>query len=195
MKKFIIKNKSLVFVFMLLLLIGIGGSFAYYYSEVVIPNEFKAKTYNVTIEEVFNNTWGTKEVSFVNNESTNASVVLRFNYNEKWRKTENGVTNSLSNTIGGVSVVDKTWTSAFTNDFVKIGDWYYYKKVLNALERVQVLSSISKNTTLIASSGEPYDDYDYELDFNFEAIQASGEAISDIWGKTVTIEGSNVTWQ
>lgn len=192
-----IKKKPLFFLLLLLALGIVGTTFAYYYTEIAIPNQFRAMTYNVTIEEEFNNTWGTKKVSFVNNEETNTPVVLRINYNELWRKEVNGVKLSLDNNVNGVNVVTKNWTTAFTNDFVDGGDgWYYYKKTLNAEESVQVLNSISLNESLISTSPyyNDYKTYTYELDFNFEAIQANSSAISEIWGKNATITGGDVTW-
>ena len=192
-----IKKKPLIFLLVLCLLGIVGTTIAYYYTEIAIPNQFKAMTYNVTIEEEFNDTWGTKKVSFVNNEETNAPVVLRINYNELWRKEVNGVKLSLDNNVNGVNVVTKNWTTAFTNDFVDGGDgWYYYKKTLNAEESVQVLNSISLNESLISTSPyyNDYKTYTYELDFNFEAIQANSSAISEIWGKNATITGGDVTW-
>lgn len=192
-----IKKKPLIFLLALCLLGIVGTTFAYYYTEIAIPNQFKAMTYNVTIEEEFNDTWGTKKVSFVNNEETNTPVVLRINYNEEWRKEISGVKVSLDNNVNGENVVTKNWTTAFTNDFIDGGDgWYYYKKTLNAEESVQVLDSISLKESLISTSPyyNDYKSYTYELDFNFEAIQANRSAISEIWGKNATITGENVTW-
>ena len=192
-----INKKPLIFILIVLILTIVGGTYAYYYSEVILPNEFKTMTYNVTIEEEFNNTWGTKKVRFVNNEETNTPVVLRINYNEKWRKEVDGVLLSLDNNVNGEHVVQKNWTSAFTNDFIDGGDgWYYYKKVLNAEESVQVLESITLKEDLISTSPyyNDYKNYTYELDFNFEAIQASSSAISNIWNKDVTINGVDITW-
>ena len=193
-----IKKKPLIFLLALLVLGIVGTTFAYYYSEIAIPNQFKAMTYNVTIEEEFNDTWGTKKVSFVNKEETNTPVVLRINYNESWRKEVNGVKLSLDNNVNGENVVTKNWTTAFTNDFIDGGDgWYYYKKILNAKESVQVLDSIALKEDLISTSlyYNEYKSYTYELDFNFEAIQARSNAISEIWEKNVTISGDNVTWE
>ena len=192
-----IKKKPLFFLLLLLALGIVGTTFAYYYTEIAIPNQFRAMTYNVTIEEEFNDTWGTKKVSFVNNEETNTPVVLRINYNELWRKEVNGVKLSLDNNVNGTNVVTKNWTTAFTNDFIDGGDgWYYYKKTLAAEASVQVLDSIALNESLISTSPyyNDYKSYTYELDFNFEAIQASSSAISEIWGRTATISGGNVTW-
>lgn len=192
-----LKKKPLIFLLALFILGIIGTTFAYYYTEISIPNQFRAKTYNVVIEEEFNNTWGTKKVSFVNKEETNTPVVIRINYNESWQKDVNGVKLSLDNNVNGENVVDKNWTSAFTNDFIAGEDgWYYYKKKLKANESVQVLNSIALKENLISTSPyyDDYKSYTYELDFNFEAIQANSNAITEIWGKTATFSGDNVTW-
>lgn len=193
-----IKKKPLVFLLIIPFIGIIAGTFAYYYSEISISNEFKTMTYNVQIEEEFNNTWGTKKVNFVNKESTNTPVVLRINYNESWRKEINGNKLSLDNNVNGMNVVTKKWTTVFTNDFITGGDgWYYYKKTLEPKKSVQVLESIYLNENLISISPyyKEYKSYDYELDFNFEAIQATSNAISEIWNKKATISGGNVTWE
>lgn len=198
LKKFKIKKKPLIFILLLLTVTIVGTTFAYYYSEVLIPNQFKTMTYNVTVEEVFNNTWGTKQVTFANKETTNTPVVLRINYNELWRKEVDGVKLSLDNNVNGTNVVNKNFTSAFLNDFeLKEDGWYYYKKVLKAEESVKVLESIALNEELIATS--PYENdyktYTYELSFNFEAIQANSAAISEIWNRNATINNNEVTWE
>lgn len=192
-----IKKKPLIFILLLLLTVAVGSTFAYYYNEVIIPNKFKAMTYSVAIEEVFNGTWGTKEVSIVNKEATNTPVVLRVSYNELWINNVDGSNVSLNNKLNRQDVVTKNWTNNFVNDFVKGDDgWYYYKKVLNAEEKVKILDSIELNEEIIRNSLD-YDKYKnntYELDFNVESIQANEEAIESIWGKVVNISGNEVTW-
>ena len=193
-----IRKTPLFFIILIILLVTISGTFAYFASSVSIPNKFKIMTYNVTIEEEFNDTWGTKKVNFVNKETTNTPVVLRINYNELWRKEVNGIKLSLDNNVSGTNVVTKNWTTAFTNDFIDGGDgWYYYKKILDAQQSVQVLESIALNEQLISTSPyyNDYKSYTYELIFNFEAIQANVDAINDIWGKNVYMNDGNVTWQ
>lgn len=193
-----LKKKPLIFLLALSIIGIVGSTFAYYYTEVSLPNKFKTMTYNVSIEEEFNDTWGTKKVSFVNDEETNTPVVLRINYNESWRKEVNGIKLSLDNNVNGINVVTKNWTTAFTNQFIDGGDgWYYYVKTLNPKESVQVLDSISLNESLISTSPyyNEYKSYTYELDFNFEAIQANSNAISNIWGVSATINEGNVAWE
>lgn len=182
MKK--INKKPLIFVGLLILVALIGYTIAYYYTEVVIPNRFESMTYNVQVREEFNDDYGTKRVYFVNEEETNTPVVLRINYNEQFRI--NGVIQN--NLVNGEDRVTKEWTDAFTNDFQYFSDgWYYYKKVLDPEEEVQVLESIQYNGNVPDSSV-------YHLDFNFEAIQATPEAVKEIWGMNMAIDGDNVSW-
>ncbi|MBR1386458.1 MAG: SipW-dependent-type signal peptide-containing protein [Bacilli bacterium] len=196
MKK--LKNrKTLLFALLLLVLVGVGGTLAYYYSEATIANKFKTMTYDVVLREEFNNTWGTKKVYISNEEETSTPVVLRVNYNEVWKvETEDGIS-FLPNSNGTDDFATKTWTQTFRDDFIKGYDgWYYYKKVLNGQEEVQILDSVTKNTILISSSTDydSYNDYDYELTFNYEAIQADAVAVSEIWGVETTISNGNVDW-
>lgn len=196
MKK--LKNKkTLFFALLLLVLVGIGGTFAYYYSEATIANKFKTMTYNIALREEFNNTWGTKKVFISNQEETSTPVVLRVSFNEVWKvETEDGIS-FLPNSNGTDDFATKTWTNTFLNDFqCETDGWCYYKKVLNGQEEIQLLDSVNKNTTLISSSPDydVYNDYDYELTFNYEAIQADAVAISEIWGIQTTISDGNVTW-
>ena len=189
------KNKKpLIFGLLLLTLAVIGGTFAYYYSEVVIPNRFKAMTYDVKLVEEFEGDFGTKEVSIVNQEETNTPVVIRMSYNEYWD-------NSLNNKYNNTDVVTKNWTTDFLNDFTydSRSGWYYYTKVLNPESSVTVLNSTALNTNLVNASPDrsSYLSSDYHLDFNYEAIQAKEEAILDIWGDdllNVSINGGNVSW-
>ena len=183
-----LKKKPVIFVALLFTVLLIGGTVAYYYSDVVLPNEFQTMTYNVQIkEEDFTGNLGPKKVFITNQETTNTPVVLRVSYNE-YIDLRNG--EYLSNTLSdGTPRVTKTWTNAFLNDFTLGSDGcYYYKKVLKPQSQVQILESIAKNALPISTA------LDYHLDFNFEAIQADTQAVASIWNKTCTINGDNVTW-
>ena len=196
MKK-IKKNKPLIYLLAILSIFVVGRTFAYYLEEVSIPNRFKTMTYNVKLEEVFHDQFGTKEVTIKNEEETNTPVVLRVNFTERWNKEVENTVKTLSNTINGQSVVTKNYTSAFTNDFVLKDDgWYYYKKTLKSQESVKILNSIALNESLVNGSdySNEYHTYNYELDVNFEAVQADSKAISNVWGKTATINNGAVTW-
>ena len=176
---------------------SLGIVFALYRALVVVPNRFKAMTYNVVLDEEFYDDWGTKKVTITNRDSTNVPVALRVSFNEVWSNIVGDEYYTLSNKVNGADTVEKEWTPAFLNDFVLSDDgWYYYKKVLNPEESVQILNSISLSDNVIVGSPyyEEYKKYDYELSFNYEAIQATEKAISDVWNIDVSKNGNNINW-
>lgn len=186
--------KLAVYLFIIGIIFIIGGSLAYFYQEIVVPNNFKTMTYNVALDEEFYDDWGVKKVYIRNLEQTNAPVVLRVNYNEVWSKEIEGVIHTLSNTINGENVVNKNFTNTFLNDFI-LGDdgWYYYKKVLKANSSIELLESIYLKDNLITNNDE-YHEYNYDLYFNYEAIQATSSAVNNIWNREITINGDDVVW-
>ena len=99
------KNKPVIYCLLLLSFFGITGTMAFLTSNVVFNNIFKTSSYDVKIEENFDNTWGTKEVFVVN--SGEANVFIRLNYSEMWIDLNNNI---MNNKVDGVSIVDKTWT-------------------------------------------------------------------------------------
>lgn len=196
--KIIKKNKPLIFIIGVILVSLVGTTLAYYMEEVTLSNTFKTLTYNVKLVEDFNNEFGTKKVTIKNEEERNTPVVLRVNFSEKWSKEVEGTTKTLSNTINGENVVTKNYTSDFINDFeLKDDGWYYYKKTLNSKSSVTILNSIELKETLIsdANLSSEYHLYNYELDVNYEAVQANKKAIKDVWDKNVTITNGDVTWE
>lgn len=193
-----IKIKSLVFLGLLLSLCIISNSFAVFVSGESFVNKFKTMTYNVVLEEEFYNRFGTKKVVIANRDEDSAPVVLRVNYNEIWSKDcSDSVRCTLSNSINGVPAVTKEWSGTFNEDFV-LGDdgWYYYRKLLKYNDEVLILNSITLNDSLIRDTlfYNDYKTYDYELTFNYESILASVDAVKDIWGLDVSIDGDNVVW-
>lgn len=188
-KKNFKNNKYLLIIFLSVIISMFGISYAFYSSNYNFVNRFQTMTYNVVLEEEFNNEFGVKKVKIVNNEKTNTPVVLRLNYNETWKKISNGNTLYLNNFKNNINCVYKTWTSEFLNNFILGSDgWYYYKKLLLPEEEIFVLTSISDNNIC------NYLDATYELDFNFEAIQADTNAVNEIWGYNINISNNNVTW-
>lgn len=193
------KIKALLFLFLFFFISIVGVTYAYFTSNTHFENKFKTKEYEVSIEEEFYNNWGTKKVSFVNNNAS--SLILRVSYNEIWDILDEEAEDTvvlLNNQVNGIDVVTKEWTNAWLNDFVNGNDgWYYYKKVLNSTDRVQVLNRITLNEELIKNT-ESYENYlnsDYELDFNFESVQADKKAVKGLWDKEITIDNDgNITW-
>lgn len=187
-------NKKVIIALLSLLTIGIVGvTAAVVYFKSELENKFNTSAYNIAIEEEFYDDWGTKKVSIVNHDAT--PVVIRVAYIETWSDNNDDVSLQLSNKINGIDVVTKAWTDSWKNDFILNEDgWYYYKKVLTESEAVQILESINLNKEVADTSLENYNLYDYELDFRYEAIQATTDAIKEIWGFDVTINGGEITW-
>ncbi len=186
------KNKPIIYLVLLILLVGIGGTIAFQMFTGEFTNEFKTSAYNVEIEEEFYSKWGAKKVSFINNDGT--AVVIRVNYTESWEDS-NGY--ALNNKVNKIDVVNKMWTEEWLNDFILGQDgWYYYNKILSTGNRVRVLSEITLNEDLIKDTFD-YNKYltsDYELDFNYEAVQADKKAIKELWGHDVTITDNEIEW-
>ena len=187
-------NKKVIIALLSLLTIGIVGvTAAVVYFKSELENKFNTSAYNIAIEEEFYDDWGTKKVSIVNHDAT--PVVIRVAYIETWSDNNDDVSLQLSNKINGIDVVTKAWTDSWKNDFILNEDgWYYYKKVLTESEAVQILESINLNKEVADTSLENYNLYDYELDFRYEAIQATTDAVKEIWGLDVTINGGEITW-
>ncbi len=211
--------KPILFIILIISIFLIGITLAYFYNRGTFENKFKSSAYNVELNEEFNNNWGKKEVNITNKDET--PIILRINYNEIWvekkqtnlsknqidnnpnngscrTKISSNETNkyTLSNIIDGEEVVTKSWTSTW-NDFIEGNDgWYYYNKILYANESIKILENISLRNDLVSSSNcyEDYNNYEYELSFNYEAIQADISAVKDIWGYDITLNGGYILW-
>jgi len=189
-KEIIQKNKPIVFLVGIMLIGVVGGTLAYYYTRNTLENDFRVADYNVTLEETFPiNEWDEdneleKEVRIVN--KGEASVLLRISYNEIWYKGEE-ILNNLSN---GVEIVTKNWNEEFRKDFEYHEGWYYYKKELARGESVTILNSITKTIDVYNE-----EEINYELDFNYEVVQADNKASERVWGYGTKIENGEVKWQ
>ena len=196
-KKRKFKSMTLFFLLAILLIVTIGVTIAHYYEEVTFPNRFKSMTYDIQITQEFNNTWGSRKVYISNKDSSNTSVVLRINYDEIWSKQVDDSVVTLSNKINGTNVVNKNWTSTFTNNFVDgLDGWYYYKFILSPNNTIQILDSINLNTSLIENtpSYDDYLNYNYNLIVNYEAIEVNEEIISSEKKKNVVISENDISW-
>ncbi len=207
MKKRKLKKKPLIFIGIILVLGIVGATFAYYYSQEVLVRKFKTMTYGVEIREEFDGDFGTKKVSFVNNDEKNVPVLLRISYNESWTKIveddESGEVYELhqDNETNEGSIVQKEWTDEFLDDFktpntdfdTDSDGWYYYNKILAPGESVQILESISE--PMRVETIDNYIGYDYHLTFNMEAIQATDDAVRSIWNLEPQLSPSgDVDW-
>ena len=189
------KIKYLIFI-LPLLIATIAITYAVLFSTSSIANRFESMKYDVTLEEEFYDDWGTKKV-YIKNKEEATPVVLRVSYIEFWSKELDDKLLTLGSKIDEQDVVKKNWTNTWTNDFVLGSDgWYYYKKVLNAGSTIQILESIELDEDVLSSSkdADNYREYDYELTFSYETIQATEKAVKQLWNKDITINGDNIVW-
>lgn len=185
------KSKKFLLITPVLALVVVGAGllivYALSHNNTVVTSNIPVGTGTVQIVDDSDLGFGKKEVSFVNSDANGIPMLLRIGYSETWKDGDN---NAVSNVYNGNNVVTKTWTSAFTDDFVDGGDgWYYYEKLLNPSDSVKVI-------TAIALAEPTYASYNYDLSFRFEAIQAESAAATELWSKTAMIdtETSAVAW-
>ena len=180
------KKKNIIFLVLLLLLTLVGTTYAYFTYSESFDNKFNIKDFDVVIEENFDPTARdvvTKEVFVVNKEDVPAIVRLSYNENVDF-DYENTYRDLFSNLDS--DYVTKNWTQEFYDDWYFYEGWYYYTKVLTAGESVQILESLERNSCMEL----------YELDFNIEAVQATSDAVLELWGKNVTInENGTLVWE
>ena len=152
----------------------------------VIENQVTVANNGVRILEDSVAGFGKHEISFKNEGSGSSKVLLRIAYSETWSKTDGTI---VSNVGASGNAVTKSWTDAFTQDFVDGNDgWYYYTKTLNPEAEVKVLNSITLND-------DSYSVYNYDLSFRFESVQADAAAANALWSKNVTIDDNGAaTW-
>jgi hypothetical protein len=178
----------------LALLIGTAFTFSYFHSETSFANAFLTPGYSVSLQETFTpiDNWAPgldkeKRVWVENNGETDAFV--RIKYSEKW-------SNNLPLLTNNQDTVLKNWTAAWQNQWIQIGDWWYYKKVLKAGTKTDpILSSIILNPLVSNDSHAPdYGQAEYALTFKQEDVQANSDPEPG-WGVTaITDSAGNVTW-
>ena len=198
-------KKFKIIMLVLFLIVSIGVTYAYYTSSDTIPNEFFVGDFYVIIEEEFEEgqTLGYDEnigefitnipkKVYVSNEE-NTGAIVRVSYNEYMTMNQyNGnpylyVTNNLKD---GYDRITKNWTDDFYYDWIYKDGWFYYRYVLPPNSRVQILESID------CSTDYTYIEDNYNLDFNLEAVQATSEAVNELWGLNVTISDDGyVDWR
>lgn len=183
-------KKIKIVMLLLFIIVSVGVTYAYYTSSDTIPNEFFVGDFYVIIEEEFEESSSfnrnTHEISkkvYVSNKE-DAPAIVRVSYNEYM--TFDGYDGDpylyvVNNYDQSGERIVKNWVDGFYDDWIYYNGWYYYKYVLPANTSVQILESITARP-------EIYDEDNYNLDFNLEAVQATPDAVKELWGLDVTIE-------
>lgn len=189
------KKRNVIFLVLMLLLGIVGTTYAYFTKSETFDNVFSIDNFNVVIEENFeegaileSESSVSKEVFVANKE--NVPAIVRLSYNESIISCElydNVYKDLTSNLYYDSYYISKIWTQNFLDNWYFYEGWYYYLKVLPALETVQILDSIS------------YENYGpcgtYNLDYNIEAVQATSDAVKELWNQDVVInDDGTVYW-
>lgn len=191
------RKKYFLFLLVAVLVLGAaGGTLGYYKSSAGVTNRISTKESGVTLREVFNpaDHWlpgetKEKQVSFSN--SGDVPQVIRFQYTGKWSDSSGA---SLPE-----PAVPPTVNLADTGNWEKIGDWYYYKKVLQpAAVTANVIKSITFDKSLTNGGYDGKTDYSgkrYALTVTMESLSANTTETVAGWNMTFTDSGGTLTWQ
>lgn len=206
---------------------GIGGTGAVIQHRLAVKNTLKTPTVEVGIIDTVGGEGHKKqkEVSF-KNEGT-ADAFIRVAYAEQW---EQGKELLSSQDADGKDLVDKfndnkfkdSMAEMFSEDLWTLGSdgWYYYNHVLEAgtstdtlLTAVDFSDFAGENGVITDELLQKYQNADYELHFQVEAVQASDnyelnvEAVDTVFGSEVKLNetqpdnwetdkyGSRLTWE
>lgn len=195
------KNKKIWFILAMLTLIIVGSAFAYFQKKVGMDNRFRSKEAKVYLNEKFdpNDRWvpgeeKQKEVRFGNEGEIEAVLRVRFTPILKGQDGEEDKE--------AAEKFKLNFSKDFDTDWMKSGDWYYYKKTLSSGELTDItLKSVTISDVIGNDEHRISKDYSnavYDVKIEGELLQASlaKEAASSMkWGLTPTVTGKDVTWK
>lgn len=188
------KKRIIIIIVLLFTIIVFGFTFAYFNNSFSFINNFKTSKFKTTIYETFISpqdwtpgTTTSKKVYVTNDGSTDEAV--RISYTEEWKDSDNNI---LSNTQNNESLV--IINLANNNDWVKVGDYYYYKYRLpegettsTFIDSVTFSAEVDFNSNCETSgnlssckySFGDYEDATYTLNFKIDIAQY--DSYKDIW--------------
>lgn len=193
---------------------GIGGTGAVIQHKLAIKNTLKTPTVEVGITDTVGKTNDKKqkEVSFSNKGT--ADVFIRVAYAEQWEQgkellsSQDAKGNGLVDKFNGVKF-DDSMAEMFSKDLWTLGSdgWYYYNHVLEAgtstgtlLTAVDFSDFAGENGVITDESLQKYQNADYELHFQVEAVQASDDydlnktAVTTVFGNEVELGTQPSDW-
>lgn len=206
----------------LLILLGallvIGGVWAYYRNREDLQNRLLTKGSEVFLKELFspNDLWvpgETKEKAVVFGNRGELDQVIRFKVTAAWydnRGTPGDLTDDVpwqyTGTYNPEPAVIK-WTGGGNAppgaDWVKLGDWYYYRRVLpkgNFLTpsvTPQVMDSVTFSSGISNAGPGAADDFTnkrYALTLQMESVDVSSDMTKAAWQAVFVQSGSGLTW-
>lgn len=207
------KKRNILIVLLFALAIAVvGGVLASYNSIASVQNRLNTKDSSVTLNEIFNpsDQWvpgetKQKEVSFGN--VGESDQVVRFKVSEIWydnKGTSDDLTDDSEWTYSGSydplpAVINYTSEITGTNaSWVRIGDYYYYNKILAPGESTPIVIESVTFSNLISNSGpgavDDFSDKRYSLTVQLETMNVNTTETIAGWNMTFTSNGDTLTW-
>lgn len=167
------------------------------YNQVkTLDNVMSTKTSAVNMQEIFNpnDKWfpgetKQKEVRFGNTGETDQ--VMRYKYEATW-------TDEATGEVFPATISDVTIGWCNTDQWTLIGDWYYYKSILEPGEVTDlVMESVTFSPELSNGSYTDATDYSnksYTLTITMEALPVDSDVTAATWGVTFTQSDSSISW-
>lgn len=195
------KYRKLFWIAGIFVLFVMNGTFAYFMASNQIDNRLKCMEAKIYLNELFdpNDQWvpgeeKQKEVRFGNEGKIDSVMRARFT---PVLKRKDGTEDPEA-----AKGFQLNFSPEFSSDWTKIGDWYYYGKVLGpeqmtdiTLKSVTVSDNIGNDEHHIATD---YSQAEYDVKIEGELLQASAAsegAASLEWGAVPTVTGESVTWK
>ena len=148
------RKKSLIAIITLLLVVAVGTTFAYYTSSAVFTNIFNTGTYRVVTTEVFESpsNWAPGEEIPKTITSTNEGTIpaaVRVSFTEQWLdKNNQDITSTISSGVVTINL-------DHTNYWIKEGNYYYYKYILDPGQTTKsFIKSVTLNPQIGSGNGE-----------------------------------------
>ena len=203
-------SKKSIIALLLVAIIGVVGlTIAYFTNTTTIENEFSTNPYGTTVTEEFVSptNWlpGTQtDKTLIVTNSGSVDEAVRVSYTENWTSANSNTEGDLPLTQNGNRAALIHFTN--TNDWTKVGDYYYYNYKLAPSESTSELldyvtfnpaitndadceTTANNGTTTITcnSSGDGYDGATYKLTFTIQTVQY--DKYNEAWGlnNSVTI--------
>ena len=165
-------------------LAGIGGTFAVYGGSISITNPFTTAVSSAVLVESYNpastflpGETVEKKPYFKN--TGEQDLVLRVKVTEEWapKQLDTGM-------------VEKGWTDSWKLDWVRIGDYFYYRKVLGKAGSGEDTTPVILEYLTLKAEDKVTNDYHilpdysggiYELRFEAQAIAATAASVTSLW--------------
>lgn len=194
------KIKKFLLILGMLVLFAFGSTYAYFQTSESIDNNFRSTEAKVYLNEKFNpnDEWvpgeeKQKEVRFGND--GNIASVLRVRFTSVL-KLEDGTEEPEA-----AKNFQLNFAPDFQEEWVKQGEWYYYKKVLLPEQMTEITL---KSVTISDNIGndehgitKDYSQATYDVKIEGELLQASlalESAVFMKWGMTPNVTEDTVTW-